>query len=62
MGVNKFGVGSVIVGLVLLLIAWFWKFASAENALWAILGYLFFGGLLWVGLFLLLIGILMLIL
>jgi len=59
MGVNKFGIGSIVVGLVLLLIAWFWKFAAAQNALMSVLSYLFFGGMLWVGLFLLLIGILM---
>lgn len=57
MGINKFGIGSLVIGLVLLFIAWFLKFQTAS--LMNILGYLFYGGMMWIGLFLVLIGVLM---
>jgi hypothetical protein len=57
MGINKFGIGSLVIGLVLLFIAWFLKFST--SSVMHILGYLFYGGMLWIGLFLVLIGILM---
>ena len=57
MGINKYGIGSLVMGLILLSIAWFFEFQTAS--LMHVLGYLFYGGMLWLGLFLVLLGVLM---
>ncbi|MBS3070044.1 hypothetical protein J4220_00880 [Candidatus Micrarchaeota archaeon] len=66
MNANKYGVISAVLGAILFFGTYFLSFANAAPigaAGWAgVLLVLFYGGLLWLGLFFLLVGILMLLL
>ncbi|MFH0974079.1 MAG: hypothetical protein V1817_04820 [Candidatus Micrarchaeota archaeon] len=65
--VSKLGIGALAVGLLILLAEWFLFFApkagtgALTGVLMAFLAYLLIGGLLWLGIILIVIGILILI-
>lgn len=62
--VSKLGIGSLIVGLLIILAEWFLFFApktAGGSVLMALLGYLLVGGLLWLGIILVILGVLILI-
>jgi hypothetical protein len=62
--VSKLGIGSLIVGLLVILAEWFLFFApkaAAGSVLMSLLTYLLVGGLLWLGIILVILGILILV-
>ncbi len=61
--VSKLGIGALAVGLLILVAEWLLFFApkaASGSVLMAFLGYLLVGGLLWLGLILILLGVLIL--
>ena len=63
--VSKLGIGALAIGLLIILAEWFLFFAPKAGAgagvLMTFLAYLLVGGLLWLGIILIVIGILILI-
>jgi hypothetical protein len=62
--VSKLGLGALVVGVIIVLAEWFLFFApkaASGSVLTAFLSYLLVGGLLWLGLVLILLGLLILI-
>lgn len=64
MGVNKIGLGSLLLGLILVLAVWFLAFASKGviAGLVALITTAIVGGAFWVGLALIVLGLLLLVL
>lgn len=64
MGVNKIGLGSLLVGLILVLAVWFLAFASkgVTAGFVALITTAIVGGVFWVGIALIILGLLLLVL
>jgi len=61
--VSKLGIGALVVGVLIVVAEWLLFFApkaASGSVLMAFLSYLLIGGLLWLGLILILLGVLIL--